>query len=207
MIFLGTNNTALNNAAPDNAARTTGSVALDIGLISMLVLIAAVGLLFTGRYPRGIYDAVIGLNRWVLRVVAYVTLMTDTYPPFRLDQGGAEPAPLPPSPTDLPPGAKAADPRGGEAGDQPVQHPTESLPHPTPRPRRDEAPYRRARPVAGRSDEHGRHARPGLAAAAVRVGRAGRRDGRMTTNHHRRPSSAHTSLPYELMIQIARRPN
>jgi Domain of unknown function (DUF4389) len=61
------------------------------GLVGLLVLIAGFALLFTGRYPRSLYDLAMGLNRWSFRVVAYAGLMTDTYPPFRLDQGGAEP--------------------------------------------------------------------------------------------------------------------
>ncbi len=60
------------------------------GLIALLVLFAAIALLFTTRYPRGIFDLVMGLNRWVFRIVGYAALMTDVYPPFRLDQGGPE---------------------------------------------------------------------------------------------------------------------
>ena len=81
------------------------------GLIGILVVIAAVALLFTGRYPQSVFDLVMGLNRWVARVGAYATLMRDEYPPFRLDTGGTEPGITPPGPPHAPtPGAAPSEP-------------------------------------------------------------------------------------------------
>jgi hypothetical protein len=82
------------------------SFATGGGVRGLLVLVAGFVLLFTGRYSPAIFDFVMGLNRWCYRVLAYVLLLRDEYPPFRFDAGGVDPgsagdsspAPAPSSP-------------------------------------------------------------------------------------------------------------
>ncbi|GAA0807949.1 DUF4389 domain-containing protein [Spirilliplanes yamanashiensis] len=105
LVILG----ALNGAAGweiddgDGAVRTVAS----LSVIGAAVLVVGLGLLFTGRRLTGLHDLLVGVGRWTLRTVAYVALLTDRYPPFRLDQGPAEPDDPDPVPRTAPPGGTA----------------------------------------------------------------------------------------------------
>jgi len=94
------------------------ALAWGSGIVGLLVFFAGVAMLFGRRYPQGIFDLALGLDRWAARVAAYVFLMTDTYPPFRLDQGGSDPAGL------IPPVPSA--PMGETATPQPAPSPVET---------------------------------------------------------------------------------
>ena len=96
-------------AASSTAWSLTGEfgrddLVVEVGLVGVLATVVGFSLLFTGRYPLGLYDVLLGINRWMLRVAGYAALMTDTYPPFRLDQGAsAEPQDAPAAPVTMAP--------------------------------------------------------------------------------------------------------
>ena len=82
---------------PESSSRLTGFfrwllviphwiIASILGDITgILVFFALVIVLFTGRYPEGMFDIIMGMNRWVYRVTAYSWLLVDDYPPFTFD--------------------------------------------------------------------------------------------------------------------------
>ena len=78
---------ALNSGGWQDADDRMAAAPVIGGPVAVGVLIVALALLFTGRAPRGLYDLLVGIARWALRVTAYVALLIDVYRPFRLDQG------------------------------------------------------------------------------------------------------------------------
>ena len=82
---------------PETSSRLTGLFRwvliiphwIIVGLLSeivgILVFIALVIVLFTGRYPEGMFHIIMGINRWIYRVNAYGWLLVDDYPPFSFD--------------------------------------------------------------------------------------------------------------------------
>jgi hypothetical protein len=57
---------------------------LGIG-VYVVVFIAWLAIIFTGHYPRGMFNFVVGVMRWAQRVMTYLYLMTDAYPPFSME--------------------------------------------------------------------------------------------------------------------------
>ena len=117
-----------------------GQVATDFnwpGLVPILVLIALIMVLVSGTYPQQVYRVAMGFNRWQLRVAAYSLLMTDEYPPFRLDQGPYEPGgprlmPLPTTWDDAWPADDAPPPPPPSSPPPPPPQPTPPLSTPPP---------------------------------------------------------------------------
>ena len=94
-------------------------VGTGLSLFGLLVFIAGVILLFNGVYSRGLFDFLMGLNRWIYRVGAYVSLMRDEYPPFHLDMGPRDPGDAPAIPPAMPPAGQGYAPVPGGPGAAP----------------------------------------------------------------------------------------
>ena len=82
-------------SGPGGDARATHGA---IGAGGILFAATALMIVFRQKYPRWWFDWNLALTRLATRVIAYVALMRDEYPPFRLDTGGSEPGTTPPSP-------------------------------------------------------------------------------------------------------------
>jgi len=54
--------------------------------VGIVTFIAFWAILFTGKFPRGMFDFIVGYERWTLNVTAYLGLMRDEYPPFSGEQ-------------------------------------------------------------------------------------------------------------------------
>ncbi|MGO4191519.1 DUF4389 domain-containing protein [Arthrobacter sp. YAF17] len=92
-------------------------VGAGMSLFGLLVFIAGVILLFTGVYSRGLFEFLMGLNRWIYRVTAYVALMRDEYPPFHLDMGPRDPGEASAVPPAMTPAGPGYAPLPGGPGD------------------------------------------------------------------------------------------
>ncbi|WP_314195984.1 DUF4389 domain-containing protein [uncultured Arthrobacter sp.] len=107
-VLAGSSRTWVAASDDDFAGADRYSASGAVSLLSLLAFIAGVILLFTGRYLRSLFDLLIGLNRWVYRVLAYIALMRDEYPPFRLDMGPVDPGEPPAAgPPVTPPGRQS----------------------------------------------------------------------------------------------------
>lgn len=67
--------------------------------VGIVTFIAFWAVLFTGKFPKGMFDFVVNYWRWTMNVAAYASLLRDEYPPF---SGKAQTQPLPPPPEPVP---------------------------------------------------------------------------------------------------------